>query len=304
MKTTIIIIVFVCGFFSFNTLTAQQQPMYSQYMLNDFLLNPAIAGTTNFSPIALTTRQQWMGIEDAPSTTAISGHTFLGRNNEMGAGGFIYSDAFGPISRTGIMGTYSYKVKLQNETRLSFGLSLSAFQFKLNESDFNIIDEGDLAFTGATETKLVPDANFGMYLYNPKYYVGYTSAQLFQFQIKIAGASDMSKIVRHHYLLAGYKFTINEELELEPSLMLKSTEKTKPQFDFNAKLIYKENYWLGFSYRTEDAIIAVIGLKLDKYYLGYAFDYTTSTLSNCTYGSHEILIGYQFVKKGKSNTLF
>lgn len=282
---------------------SQQQALYSQYMMNDFLLNPAIAGTSEFSPLRITARSQWTGIEGAPQTQAISGHTMLGRNEQMGAGGYIYNDAFGPVSRTGIMGAYSYKVRVKNSTMLSFGLSVSAFQFKFNESGFNIIDDSDVVFNGATESTFVPDANFGMYLYNKKYFVGFSSAQLFQFQINIPSASDVNKTVRHHFLTAGYKFTISDEFEAEPSFLVKSTELTKPQLDVNAKIIYKKNYWLGFSYRTEDAAIAMIGLMVDRYYLAYAFDYTLSGLNNYTMGSHEIMIGINLTTPKQTKAL-
>ncbi|HBS88828.1 MAG: hypothetical protein A2W91_03855 [Bacteroidetes bacterium GWF2_38_335] len=303
MKKTLVILILIFAVAGSQSVKAQQQPLYSQYMLNDFLLNPAIAGTTTYSPIALTARQQWVGIDDHPRTIALSGHTFLGRNDEMGAGGMIYSDVFGPIARTGVMGTYAYKIRITNKTKLSFGLSLSAFQMKFDESDFNIIDDNDVAFTGAAETKMVPDANFGMYLYNEKYFVGYTTAQMFQFQVKINGATDLSRMIRHHYILAGYKFTMNDNLKLEPSLMLRTTEKTSMQVDINAKVLYKDNYWLGISYRTGDAFIAMIGLKADRYFIGYAFDYTLSNLSDFTYGSHEFLIGYKINKQTKGKTL-
>ncbi|HBS85345.1 MAG: hypothetical protein A2W91_16185 [Bacteroidetes bacterium GWF2_38_335] len=302
MKRIYIIIIAVFALIQVSE--AQQQPLYSQYMLNSFLLNPGITGTEEIIPIRLTARQQWTGIDGAPQTQAISAHSALGRSKEMGVGGFIYNDKFGPIGRTGIMGTYSYKIRIKSDTKLSFGLSLSAFQYKMDETNINIIDESDVVFTGSTETSIVPDANFGAYLYNPKYFAGFSSTQLFQFQIKLDGSTNLSKIVRHYYVTAGYRFKAGESFEIEPSFLVKTTAYNMPQLDLNARFFYKKNYWLAFSYRTEDAVIAMLGLKVDKYYIGYAFDYTLSNLINYSSGSHEIMLGIDLGKVEETKSLF
>jgi type IX secretion system PorP/SprF family membrane protein len=77
--------------------TAQQLPLYSQYMMNAFLLNPAIAGSVDYFPVRLTARQQWVGINDAPSTQALSAH-YLFEYQKLGVGGYIFNDQFGPMS--------------------------------------------------------------------------------------------------------------------------------------------------------------------------------------------------------------
>lgn len=267
---------------------SQQLPLYSQYMMNGFLLNPAMAGSLEYAPIRITAREQWAGIKDAPSTYAISGHTPLGTN--MGVGGYIFSDMFGPVRRTGLQGSYAYHLKISNETNLGLGLSFSAFQYVLDENDLHIIDEGDVVLNGGTETVFVPDANFGAYLYGEKYFVGMAAQQLIQFKINI-GDNNENQMVRHYFITGGYKFNLSEEFDLQPSVLIKGTEKSPFQLDVNLKAFYKRNYWLGVSYRSQDAIIAILGIKVDKYYIGYGFDYTLSNISNYTTGSHEIMIG-------------
>ncbi|HBS87323.1 MAG TPA: hypothetical protein DEA97_12250, partial [Bacteroidales bacterium] len=159
---------------------AQQLPLYSQYMMNGFLLNPAMAGSVDYIPLRITARQQWVGITDAPATYAISGHSKIG--DAMGVGGYIFTDMFGPIQRTGAQGSYAYHLKLGSETKLGLGLSLSAFQYSLDESQLDLLEEGDNAVTYGTETVFVPDANFGAYLYGEKYFAGLAAQQLVQFK--------------------------------------------------------------------------------------------------------------------------
>ena len=275
---------------------SQQQPLYSQYMLNDFLLNPAIAGTTDDSPIRMTIRQQWVGIKNAPSTQAISGHTSISRLENCGVGGLVYHDKFGPSSQTGINGTFAYHIQVASETNLSFGLSLSAFQYKIDEEGLNIINPNDPAITGKVETKWAPDANFGLYLYHSKYYFGLSSTQLIQYSL-FKGDFNDGKMVRHYYLTGGYKLQLGEDYELIPSILLKTTEQSPPQLDINAQILYMKTFWLALSYRNKDASVAMIGFKKDRFQFGYAFDYTLSNLSNYTHGSHEIMIGFDIAHK-------
>ncbi len=276
-----------------SSLSAQQVPLYSQYMLNGFLLNPGMAGSVDYIPIRLTARQQWTGIDGAPSTQAISAHSGIMRQ-KMGIGGYIFNDKFGPISQTGLQLSYAYHLQLTREMKLGLGLSFKAFQLSLNESDLTVIDAGDPSITGASESTFIPDADFGAYLYTKKYYAGLAATQLVQYKIKLGDTQveSSNQTIRHYYLMGGYKIDINKEFMVEPSLLLKGTERTPFQVDINAKVFYKKNYWLGFSYRTAQAAIVLIGFKVDKFYLGYSFDYTFSNLKNYSTGSHEILLGF------------
>lgn len=271
---------------------SQQLPLYSQYMMNGFLLNPGITGSVEGVPIRLTVRQQWVGLEDAPATQAISAHLLL-PNKQFGVGGYIFNDKFGPISSTGIQASAAYHIPLDENTKIGLGLSLSAFQFSLDEGNLTAIDDGDVVLTGAVESTFVPDANFGAYLYSDKYFVGLSGAQLVQYKIKLheqlAGNNQM---IRHYYATAGYTFKLGEEFDLQPSLLAKGTEKTPIQVDINAKALYKKHYWLGVSYRSSQSVITILGLKYDRFYFGYAFDYTFSNLKNYNNGSHEIMLGF------------
>jgi type IX secretion system PorP/SprF family membrane protein len=282
---------------------SQQQPMYSQFLLNGFLMNPGIAGSSEVSPLRITARQQWAGIGDGPSTQAISGHTPLGIRNNYGVGGYIYNDNFGPVGRTGVQGVFAYHIPVEANTKLALGVSMSAFQYKIDEGNLNIINPNDAAITGKSQATVVPDANFGAYLYNKRYFVGISAAQLIQFQVKLEGYSDLSKIVRHYYVMGGYRFPVSNDVAIEPSLLIKTTERSPVQVDVNSRFFYKSNYWLGFSYRHKDAFVAMLGIKVDRYHIGYAFDYTLSNLSNYTYGSHEIMLGIDLGKESSSNTL-
>ncbi len=287
------------------SVNAQQLPLYSQYMFNNFLLNPGITGSVDYLPIRLTARQQWVGIKGAPSTQAISAHHLL-NNQKFGIGGYLFNDKFGPLSQTGIQASFAYHVPLTGiNSKLGLGLAFKAFQFKFDETDLVTIDPNDMAVTHGKITKFVPDADFGAYLYNEKYYVGLSATQLIQFKIDLGENNlDENQIIRHYYVNAGYRLSLNEEFEIEPSLLVKGTMRTPWQLDFNAKAIYKNMYWGGLSYRTSKDLVFMLGLKVNKFYVGYAFDYTFSSIKNYSNGSHEILIGFNvFEGKNRGSSL-
>ena len=300
MKKSFLIIATVLIGLSVN---AQQLPLYSQYMMNSFLLNPGITGSTNYIPIRLTVRQQWTGIQDAPATQTLSANGLIGKQN-MGIGGYIFNDKFGPISSTGVQVSYAYHIRIDKDVKLGIGLSLSAFQFKIDESSLQPLDISDKALTNAVESTFVPDANFGAYLYSNKFFVGLSGLQLTQYKIKlIEEPVGSNQMIRHYYLLGGYQFAISKDFDIQPSVLLKGTERTPFQLDVNVKTFYKKDYWIGFSYRTSKVAILLIGFKINKFYLGYAFDYTFSNLSRYSTGSHEIMMGVNLGKQNKGNRL-
>jgi type IX secretion system PorP/SprF family membrane protein len=265
--------------------------------MNGFLLNPAMAGTVSYVPVCLTVRQQWMGIKGAPQTVALSGHTLLGRAE--GVGGYLFNDNYGPIMRTGMLASFAHHLRVGSKQKIAFGVSLSAFQYTLDETKLDFGDGVQDATVGAPskESAFVPDANFGVYFYqDERFFAGASVAQLFQWNIKV-GTTNQNKMVRHYFLLGGYRFDINKDFKVEPSVLGKATESSPVQFDINCKGYYKKNYWLGVSYRTDNSIIALLGVKYQIYYFGYAYDYTLSKISNYTSGSHEIVIGVNIGEK-------
>ena len=304
----ILFLIFTAG------IKAQQLPLYSQYMFNRFLINPAVAGSDGYTSFNLTAREQWIGIDNSPKTHSLSYQTRILKRSyiikstsvkrktfrpstkgRVGVGGFVFDDRNGMVSRTGFQLTYAYHIWM-DETQLSFGLSGTAFQFRINDEKLTFFDQSEPLLSGDLRKALfVPDANFGVYLLNSSYHVGFSVDQLFQSYLKIgnAGLSDY-RMLRHYYLSGGYIFPLQNEFFLEPSILFKTTEELLYQIDFNAKLQYKADYWVGLSYRTAGAVILFAGIKLDKFYFGYAFDYTLSSIMKHSLGSHEFMMAVKF----------
>lgn len=300
-------------------LKAQQVPVYSQYMENKYLINPAHAGSQGYTNYNLTARQQWLGFENAtaPVTQAIAAETrvlqssFISKmrnirsgtrrrrpSGRVGLGGYIFNDKSGMINRTGIQATYAYHLPL-NESQLSFGISGTVYQFKLDRDGLILNDETDPLIDGRENTLFVPDASAGVYYMHGRFYAGLSTLNLFESVLKFGSDQSYSnyKLERYHYFMSGYRYDLGDGFEIEPSVLLKSSERVNLQADINVKAYYQRDYWLGLSYRTGNAIISMVGVSIGKLYFGYAYDYSFKDVQNLTYGSHEILIG---VKIGDS----
>jgi type IX secretion system PorP/SprF family membrane protein len=290
----------------FGIISAQQLPMYSQYMFNRMLINPAVTGSEESLPIQLAVREQWVGFEDAPSTQTISAHYCL-QNYNMGVGGILFVDRFGHERKLGIQLNYSYILQIFEDTKLAFGLSFQAFQYQLDYTNLVSLDELDPNLYGTRESKFVPESDFGVYMYHDNYFAGISANQMIGLPIKIAGEEvRMTRLVRHFNLMGGYKFELNPEFELEPSTLVKSSFKAPTQLDLNVRCIYQQNYWLGLSYRTAGDLVALMGLKFKEFDFGIAIDFATSDIAAYQSGSYEMMLTYRLpiTPRSKGNSKF
>jgi type IX secretion system PorP/SprF family membrane protein len=286
----------------------QQLPLYSQYMMNGFLFNPAVAGSDGFTTVGLSSRDHWVGLDNSPKTNALSIQGRLLRSNykinskslfgkrslskrsgRVGLGGYVFNDRNGYIERTGFQIAYAYHIYMQNK-QLSFGLAASTFQFKLAMDKLKFRDSDDVLNNDFSNKMLVPDITAGTYLLTESSYFGFSVANVFQTRVKIGGSPLDYRMFRHYFLMGGWRFNQEDVFSYEPSFLIKGTEKMGFQADLQMRLYYNKDYYIGANYRTGTAIGMMVGAKFSRIYLSYAFDYTLSSIQRYSLGSHEINI--------------
>lgn len=275
--------------------SAQQIPLYSQYNFNEYLYNPAVAGSNDYVDAHLIQRYQWRGITDAPRTFNLNAYGPLA-SGKMGVGAMVYSDIVGPTRRTGFQGSYSYQLKLNDQMKLGFGLSLGIDQYIIDGTQITLDQSDDPALQNYRGSSYEFNTKFGVYFYGDNYYAGFSIPQLVPDRINIfESATNMSKIENHYILNGAYKFEIADDFKLEPALLMRWRSPAPVQFDISLWAYYRDMLWLGVTYRTEDAFSFGVGfLYNNSLLIGYSYDYTTSFLSNYTSGSHEIMLGFRF----------
>jgi type IX secretion system PorP/SprF family membrane protein len=290
---------------------AQQTIQFSQYVFNGLAVNPAYAGYKDSWTINLSSRIQWVGINDAPQTGTASIDGLPNSNNKNVGLGFIATfDRLGPENISSLYANYAYRLRLDNEDtkRLCFGFAVGAEQYSIDGSKFNATDTGDGAIPLGVESKFTPDFRVGLYYYSPGAYFGASVFNLLSgFGIKTIDNTQVVQLVRTAYVTGGVLLPLSDHIDLRPSIMIKEDFKGPTNVDISSYILFSKVIWLGASYRTgvsiwnknslqsiadnEDAIAAMAQFYInDHFRVGYSFDFTTSKLANYQSGSHEISI--------------
>ncbi len=291
-------IIFTCLVFCLSeSIVAQHLPQYTQYMLNDYAINPAIAGKNkDYWECKSNNRYQWVGLTDAPRTYILSLQGPF-RNRKMGIGGTIYTDIVGPTRRVGFQFAYAYHVKLTETLKLGLGLSAGLLQYSVDGSKLLLHDPNDQILSNAYQKAYAPDFGAGLYLYDDKLFLSLSVPQLYRANLKFFEnqTTKNSVLEPHFYGLVGYKFNLGEDFKVEPSVMVKYVTPAPIKIDGGVRLIYQEMIWIAGSFRSNDAISATLGYLYKEWLMvGYSYDFTTTRLKNYSSGTHEIMIGLRF----------
>ena len=288
-------------------LKAQQLPQITQYMNNNYVINPAVAGMYDYYQVNTTIRNQWAGINDAPRTSVIS---IYGRHSEhVGLGGTVYNDVTGPTSRIGGSASYTYAFQLTQKVKLSLALQGGFTQFKIIKNNIPVMDQDDPLMLGGDVVRTLPDATFGFNVSGNKWYIGAAIPQLLSSELKLMDddfariydtASQNGKLASHIYVLGSYTYDINPAISIEPSFFLKSVAGAKTQIEFGVKSEYKEMIWVGMNYEMNNdlsSIAALLGYKInDRFNIGYSYGMPSSATSSYHSGSHEFMLGIKLPK--------
>ena len=292
MKNIIRILVLV---FIASGANAQQLPFTSQYMFNDYLINPAVGGSLNYMPIALSIRSQWVGLEGSPKTQFLSAHSKLGR--KIGVGGYVFRDEAGPINEQGIQLSYSYHIQTADKTFLAFGLGGMLFNHSIATSKLKFDEPDDIALSNI-KSDVAPDASFGILFYSDIFKIGFSVPQIFQNNLYENLSSDnQNTLVRHYFLHGEMIFNVSDNFDIAPGMLSKMVPGAPPQFDVNVKGLYQKKYWLGLSYRHSESIVTMIGMEYQQFQIGYSYDITMTDIGDYSSGSHELYLAVIVGKK-------
>lgn len=288
---------------------AQQDPQYSQYMFNQVVINPAYAGSKiNWNATAIV-RNQWVGIKGAPKTVSLSLNGPIKVKN-LGVGGHVVGETIGPKSWTAMYSDISYKIRLGGG-HLAFGLSAGMVSYKYNFSALDYADPTEMPsdLNELNKNKTSFDASFGLYYYNKSTYIGLSSSHINQPQLYNIASSDTTgtgsalifNLTKHNFLTFGHGFIINDNLVFSPSLMIKTANKgIGRSMDLNLNFLINKKLWAGISMRSSKTYVLLAQYTLNnKFKIGYSYDANFSLLSR-NRGSHEIMLGYVFLKQGSS----
>ena len=217
----------------------------------------------------------------------------------MGLGFIASHDQIGVTNTSSFAASYAYQLKLNAKSKLAFGVNAGVSQYTSNLKDVKIWDEQDVVYSGRL-TRVLPRIGAGIYYSNDNYYAGISVPTLLAYEDASSFSMDLSKasFLRRHYLLTGgVVLNVSDNIKLKPSLLLKYVANAPLEGDLNFSAVFKDMFWVGASYRTNDAVAILFEYQSNSYFrIGYSYDITYSGLRNYQNGSHEIMIGVDFGK--------
>jgi len=273
---------------------SQQQAMYTQYMFNGLAINPAYAGSHESISLTAISRFQWVGIEGAPETHTVSIHSPVPGKN-IGIGLVVSNDQIGVTTQNSAYFSYSYKINMRSMS-LAMGLQAGFNDFS---NDFQSLGTNDPNLQGNIR-KLNPNFGVGMFLSSDRFYAGVSVPTALKRRMYYGEGGLSITEVPHLYITSGLVLDLTPLIKFKPSMLVKTVIGAPVEVDFNANIILDDKLWLGASYRSFDAVSALVDFQINpQMRIGYAYDFTVSDLNQVTTGSHEIMINYRLVSAKK-----
>jgi type IX secretion system PorP/SprF family membrane protein len=309
-------------------LTAQNYPHYTQYVMNQYVINPALSGIENYTDVKLGYRHQWLGLTGGtPRATYATIHGPLSKKdykpsptgfempgeNPRGTNYWQQYEASAPHHGVGFTlqnmkagffnfakakATYAYHVGVSQRTTISAGVAAGISQVSINSEAVKFNNPADPTLGNAVDVlrKVKPELDMGVYVYSADYFIGASAMQIIPQKVKFVDSQGNygSTLRLHSFLTAGYRLQVSPDVSVMPSVLAKYIPNTPTsQFDINLKAQYQDLIWLAGSYRFKYGYTGMIGVNISNTLnIGYSYDYTTTRLRNYSNGTHEVVIGF------------
>lgn len=286
--------VLVFALFVAQATQAQLYPVFSQYYFNELVLNPAYAGSHVQLSATSTYRHQWINFPGAPRTLNFTAHSSFARG-KVGLGILFNQDKIGSYANNDLTVSYAYKIKMPHAT-FSFGLQGMMYFVGADFSQLNLKNLDDASFNVINQLK--PNIGAGLYYNRKNFFVGFSVPFLVNSNFE-SGSQVLTDLKqRRNYLLrSGIIKNLDPkgDFKINPSILVRAQEGQPLSIDLNAAVIFYDMISGGVSYRSGDAVIGFISLKLaEQLHFNYSYDFTTSNLRPFSSGTHEFMLNYRY----------
>lgn len=276
--------------------SGQLTPVSNQYVLNPLTINPSYAGNRGALNIAAFYRKQWIGITGAPETMTLAVDAPL-LDSKLGVGLVVVNDKLGVTKETQFSSNYSYKISM-GDGNLSLGLGAGIITTNTAWSDLVVLDPGDEFKLIDSRVFVVPDFSFGTYYSYHNYFIGFSIPKLLGYKFDFDKNKYTLKVNpgQYYYLFnTGYVFSLSPKLKLFPSTLVTFSPGEKLLYDVNAHFNLFDRFWVGASYRSNRSVAGLFQFAINNQLrVAYTYDYDIGKLGRYSYGSHEIMLRYEF----------
>lgn len=304
MKKAILILIAVFGALSAYS---QQERQYTQFMYNKLSFNPGYAGSYDAACLTGIYRNQWMGLEGAPTSISLSFDMPL-NGDKVGIGLNLHSNKIGITNTLWADGAYAYRIPVGKGT-VGIGVQASIRYFSNNYADDRLVGTqdltGDQSIPDGRQSKYLPNFGAGIYYSTEKFYFGFSAPRMLKNDIDFSTNNPKEGIeVQHLYGMTGILLPIANNIQLQPQLLVKFASNSPIDADLNLNLIFSKKFTVGASYRfggDDDSVGESIDFLASAYIrdnimFGLAYDVTLSGLKDYNNGSLEAVVRYCFKK--------
>jgi type IX secretion system PorP/SprF family membrane protein len=287
---------------SVTCMLAQQKTQFTQYMFNGAVINPAYAGADEALSLTFIQRNQWSGIDNAPTTQTFSAHSLV-RNKHLGLGLTVVNDEIGVHRNLSALTQYAYHVRTGKESYLSLGLQAGIYNLKSDYASVMRSNVNDPQLYNPVRSQTFFDFGAGVYFRSRRFHAGFSAPELVpqHFAINDTLSVQLSKV--NFFLFSRYRLAISEYIDIEPGGMLKYLSGLPVSFDVNINMIYREVLTLGLSFRKSDAVAFLMKTQLSRQLqVGYSYDHPFGDVSRVSNGSHELMVNFVFHNLRKNLT--
>jgi type IX secretion system PorP/SprF family membrane protein len=268
--------------------SAQQDPLYSQYINNPVLLSPAFAGLNDDLSINVLYRNQWTGFEGNPQTFTTGAHMAL-KGNTMGAGLQVIRDVLGVTENTEVMALYSYRIRKEDKS-FSFGLQGGMVSLRTESERLNLFTPGDPAFTNSS-VSTAPNIGVGLLFRTEKLTAGFSVPRMLNVNVD-EGLGSYELYNRTYYLHGSYLMVVSKRVRVKPSVLLRAVEGSSVSYDVLVPFNLDERYTAGIYTRSFNSLgLMLQALLKDKYKIAYSAEIPSSNSVGTSYLTHEIMVG-------------
>ncbi len=292
MKTKFIIFaLMLLGLVSYS----QQDSQYTQYMYNTINVNPAYAGSRGVMSVFGLHRTQWVGLDGAPVTNAVSINTPI-ENSNLGIGVSFINDRLGPTDENNISIDLSYTIKTSELYKLSFGIKGSADLFNFDSSKLTTYTPDNSL--QSYNNKFSPNLGAGAYFHSDKSYLGLSIPNFFETKRYSDNDYAVYKEKMNFYLIGGYVFDLSPSLKLKPAFLGKMVQGAPLQLDVSANFMLNDKFVLGGAWRWSAAASLMVGFHVNEgLFIGYGYDLDSTKLAHYNSGSHEIFLRFELFNR-------
>ncbi|MBO6830317.1 PorP/SprF family type IX secretion system membrane protein [Allomuricauda sp.] len=305
MKKVIFLNILFWSMVNTMTMVGQQDPQYTQYMLNTQVINPALVGSRGVSTIGVLYRSQWLGLDGAPTTQTLHFNSPL--SEKVGIGFSVVNDEIGngTSKETFFDASFSYNIPVSDFANLSFGVQAGASVLNVDFS--RLVNYGAEPNLPNIDNRFSPNFGVGAFFNTQEFYLGVSVPRILETKHFDNDSQEtyLATERMNFYLMSGYIIDLNRDLKLRPGILLKAVQGAPLSIDLSASMLFNERFSFGAAYRLDSAVSALAGFQItDRFLVGLAYDWETSTLGNTQFndGSVEVFLRFDFLNRnGRSN---